>query len=175
MDVVDKDIKKREQERNTQKAIMDAEQSENFEEDFLVLEVFDLSSINTPSGLAGIGSTTSEPVKNSILSKKISNPISEEVDSALKKDKSFRQNISIREDMFCSVQKPLIDSVFPASSRNNEDLSYMSKSVGIASEGAVSHSASAVVNFKLKLIGHGAQEKTCLLVLKYSLGRVEFE
>ena len=98
LDVVDKDIKKREQKRNAQKAIMDAEQSENFEKD-LVLEDFDLSSISTPSGLAGIGSTTSEPVKNSILSKNISNLISEEVDAALKKDKSFHPNISNPEDM----------------------------------------------------------------------------
>ena len=63
------------------------------------------------------------------------------MDAALKKDQLFHQHISIREDMF-SVETP--DSVFPASSRNNEDLSYMSKGVGIASEGAVSHSASTV-------------------------------
>ena len=63
------------------------------------------------------------------------------MDAALAKDQSFHPNISIREDMF-SVETP--DSVFIASSRNNEDLSYMSKSVGIASEGAVSHSASTV-------------------------------
>ena len=63
------------------------------------------------------------------------------MDAALAKDKSFHPNISNPEDML-SVETP--DSVFAASIRNNEDLSYMSKSVGIASEGAVSHSASTV-------------------------------
>ncbi|GFH52518.1 hypothetical protein CTEN210_08994 [Chaetoceros tenuissimus] len=136
LDVVDKDITKRERERKAQKAIIDVEQHED-----LMLGDFALSSVSTPSGHADVGRISSGLAKNSILSKKISDLFSQEVDAALAKDQSFHRNISIREDLF-SVETP--DSVFAASSRNNDDLSYMSKSFGIASEGNVSHSASTV-------------------------------
>ena len=107
----------------------------------MLLEDFALSSVSTPSGLAGIGSTTSEQAKKINPFEENINSIFTEVDASLAKDQSFHPNISIREDVL-RVETP--DSVFAASSRNNEDLSYMSKSVGIASEGAVSHSASTV-------------------------------
>ena len=97
--------------------------------------------LSVPHLIRSTPTTTSEQAKNSIFSKKISDLFSKEVDAALAKDQSFHRNISIREDMF-SVETP--DSVFAASSRNDDDLSYMSKSFGIASEGKVSHSASTV-------------------------------
>ncbi|GFH52517.1 hypothetical protein CTEN210_08993 [Chaetoceros tenuissimus] len=122
-----------ESERKEEKDILDAEQNDNGEKDLVKEDSFLSSSFGDPfSDWIGMGSqsTTSEPT-NQYIFKRIS-----------EYKNRINPNISNQEDMF-SVESP--DSVRLGSSKNDEEaLSYMSKSYDIASEGAVSHSASTV-------------------------------
>ena len=130
LDIVDKDIEMRKQETKEVKEI-NSEQNEVFEEDS-VQRNFGLSSSPdcAPSPSLGIGSlsTSSGPRRQSI-SKRIS-------------EYGNQRNRGIPEDMF-SIETP--ESVFAASSRNDENLSYMSKSFNdFFSDSVVSSSASTV-------------------------------
>lgn len=143
LDIIDKDIAMREKERKEQKEMMD-KRNDSFEDD-MVLDRFALSSVSTPSGFSkSIGieslSTTSEPTKQETL-KRISNIFSKEASATMDVDQ-FHRGVSNPENML-SVGTP--DSVLGTSSRNGEDLSYLSTSFnGTASEGVVSSSASTV-------------------------------
>ena len=143
LDIIDKDIAMREKEKKERKEMMD-KQNEMFEDD-MVLDRFALSSVSTPSGFSkSIGieslSATSEPTRQA-MSKRISNIFSKEASTAMDKDQ-FHRGISNMENTL-SVGTP--DSVLGISSRNDEDLSYWSRSSnGIVSKGVVSSSASTV-------------------------------
>ncbi|GFH53329.1 predicted protein [Chaetoceros tenuissimus] len=143
LDIIDKDIAMRKKEKKEQKEMMD-KQNEIFQDD-MVIDRFALSSVSTPSGFSkSIGieslSATSEPTKQETLTR-ISNIFSKEA-LATMDEGQFHRGISNAENAL-SIGTP--DSVVGGSSRNDEDLSYWTRSSnGIVSQGAVSSSASTV-------------------------------